>query len=66
MKTLCKTLQSRKQLEKLESKDVVCAEFADERNFIMEFQLDNTRQVDLVISFDTRSPHVFISDPYTK
>ena len=65
MKTICKTLKSKKQIYDLASKETRSAEFStDGKAFIIEFALDDKTNKDLVVDFSTRTPRVYISDPY--
>ena len=60
------TLKSRKQLKKFSGEKVISAEFTDETGkfFEISFDVGNNRKQDILISFETRTPHVFISDIY--
>ena len=65
MKTICKTLKSKKQIYDLESRDIRAAEFStDGKAFIIEFALDERINRDLLIDFSTRTPRVYVSDAY--
>lgn len=65
-KVILKGLRSKKQLAAIANKLVLCAGFADddEKNFEITFDCENGSKRDLVISFETRSPHIYISDEY--
>lgn len=65
-KVILKGLRSKRQLTAIANKPVLCARFADdeEKNFEITFDCENGRKRDLVISFETRSPHIYISDEY--
>lgn len=65
-KVILKGLRSKKQLAAVANKMVLCTGFADdeEKNFGITFDCENGKKKDLVISFETRSPHIYISDEY--
>ncbi len=60
------TLKSKKQLKKFSGKKIISAEFTDETGkfFEISFDVGNDKKQDILISFETRTPHVFISDIY--
>lgn len=65
MKTICKTLKSKKQLYDLVSKETCAAEFStDGKCFLIEFEVENGMHKDLLIDFATRTPRVYVSDAY--
>lgn len=61
-----RTLKSRRQLLPIDRKKVVSAGFEDEacERFCVTFDTGNGSYRDLTVFFETRSPHVFISDAY--
>lgn len=67
-RVLLKPLKSRKQLRKIAFKDVVSAGFTsdDEKYFTFTFNIENGTKQDLTISFETRTPRVYLSDSYTE
>lgn len=62
-KILLKGLRSKRQLRECAEGKVVSANYADdtERDFIISFECSDGMR-DLVISFETRSPHIYISE----
>lgn len=65
-KIVMKSLKSKKQLFTISDKPVLQASFVDEekKNFGIIFDSGDGNRRDLVISFETRSPHVYVSDEY--
>lgn len=61
-----RTLKSRRQLAPVDYKKVISAGFADENceQFCITFDVGNGNLRDLSIFFETRTPHIFISDVY--
>ena len=61
-----KTLRSRRQLAPVDCKKVISAGFVDENceQFCFTFDCGNGNLRDLSIFFETRTPHVYISDSY--
>lgn len=61
-----RTLKSRRQLAPVDCKKVISASFVDENceQFCITFDVGNGNYRDLSIFFETRTPHVFISDSY--
>lgn len=59
-------LKKRKQLKLLSFKKVLSAGFQDENNkqFVIEFDMENGQKKDLMILFEKGKPEVFISDSY--
>lgn len=67
-RVLLKPLKSRKQLRKIAFKDVISAGFTDdsEKYFTITFDTKAGTKQDLIISFETRTPRVYLSDSYTE
>lgn len=65
-RVILKGLRSKKQLKEIANKEVLCAGFADdeEKNFEITFDCGEGKKIDLLVSFETRSPHIYISDAY--
>lgn len=63
---ILKPLKSRKQLRAVEFETVLTAGFTDdtEKFFTITFDLQNGTRQDLTISFETRTPKVYFSEPY--
>ena len=63
-----KPLRSKKQLRKIAFKDVISAGFTsdDEKYFTIIFDTKAGTKQDLTISFETRTPRVYLSDSYTE
>lgn len=61
-----KPLRSKKQLRRISFKDVISAGFTDDtdRIFTITFNCGNGEMIDLTVFFETRSPHIYISDAY--
>ncbi len=67
-KIFLKPLKNKKQLRKISFKDVISAGFIDdtERFFTISFDAGNGVRQDLMVTFETRSPRVYISDEYSE
>lgn len=65
---MLKPLRSKKQLRKIAFKDVISAGYTDdsEKYFTITFNTENGIKQDLTISFETRTPRVYLSDTYTE
>lgn len=65
-KLIFKPLVSKKQLCKLKAKKVIKSDFLDEnsKDFAVTFEVAKGKKIDLLVSFDTRTPRVFISGEY--
>lgn len=65
-KIILKPLRSRRQLRAVEFETVLTAGFTDdtEKFFTITFDLQNGTRQDLTISFETRTPKVYFSEPY--
>lgn len=63
-RVMLKGLRSKKQLAEITDRPVLCAGFTNDTNFQITFSCEDRGKRDLVISFDTRSPHVYISEEY--
>lgn len=63
-----KALGSRKQLRDISFQKVISTGFTDdsEQIFEIEFEIANGQAQDLTISFETRTPRIYISTPYNK
>lgn len=63
-----KPIRSKKQLRKVAFKDVISAGFTsdDEKYFTITFDTKAGTKQDLTISFETRTPRVYLSDGYTE
>ena len=59
-------LKSRKQLKRFSGKKIISANFVDDAGKFFEilFDFGNEKKQAILISFETRTPHVFISDIY--
>lgn len=64
-KILLKGLRSKRQLKECAEGKVVSANFTDdtERDFEITFQCKDGMR-DIIIGFETRSPHIYISEAY--
>lgn len=62
------TLKSKKQLRNLSHQKIIHAGFGDdkERFFEISFETESGNMQDLTISFESRTPKIYVSDPYTK
>lgn len=60
------SLKSKKQLKNLVAKNVVSVDFEDEKlkHFTITFDVGGSKLQDLTIIFETRTPRIFVSDPY--
>ena len=67
-RVLLKPIKSRKQLRKIAFEDVISAGFTsdDEKYFSITFDTKAGTKQDLTISFETRTPRVYLSDSYTE
>lgn len=67
-KILLKALRSRRQLDKLDLRRLVSAGFTDDgkKYFTFTFDASNGMKQDLTISFETRTPRIYLSDCYAE
>lgn len=65
-KIILKPLKSKKQLRTISFKNVISAGFVDENEqfFTIGFDLGSGKKEDVTISFETRSPKIYISGEY--
>ena len=65
-KLIFKPLVSKKQLCKLKAKKVIKSDFffLYSKDFAVTFEVAKGKKIDLLVSFDTRTPRVFMSGEY--
>lgn len=63
---ILKPLKSKKQLRRISFKKVISAGFVDESEqfFTVSFDVGDGTKQDLTVIFETRTPHVLLSEPY--